>query len=146
MTDKAELEWVGEDAHGALAFILHARTFTGDGSQQGNAPESRQVLLHNAVVAACDAVLALDGFTVRGSEGGHRLRLDEAAERLALERDLVERLQGVRDGRNRVSYRGFPALIDDVDEAARAVADLLDIVEDHARARLPDWAKDSLDS
>lgn len=77
MTD-AELIKIERDPTLADAFLKRARAFLQDGSATGNSPASREVLLHNSAIAACDAVLAISGFEVEGSEHGHPLRLDKA--------------------------------------------------------------------
>jgi hypothetical protein len=98
MTPKAQVEQRGDDPWAALEFLGQARRFLRDGQVDDLSDEGRQVLLHNAAVAACDAILAINGLEVTGSEGGHRLRFEEAHKRLGgghhdlfnLAEDLIE--------------------------------------------------------
>src|SRR4051812_23468074 len=115
---QAKLTRIAPDPTLASAFLDRARSFLDDGSAKDLSQASRQVLLHNAAIAACDAVLAVSGFQVEGSERGHRLRLEKAEELLSGDLvDLFERLESVRMTRADISYRAGFALDPDVDEA-----------------------------
>ena len=92
MTD-ARVEDVAPDPWGAQGFLANARRLLADGSRAENSAEGRQLLLHSAAMAACDALLALEGRQVVGSDRGHQLRLAEAENLLAGEHSaLFERL------------------------------------------------------
>src|SRR3954469_6885902 len=108
---EARLERIVPDPTLSAAFLGRARRFLADGSDKSNARESRQVLLHSATIAATDSILAINGFEVEGSDGGHVLRLEKAEELLDADlADLFEQLDAVRMTRARVSYAaGFAA-------------------------------------
>ena len=143
MSDDARLERIEPDAFAAADLLRRARSFAADGARDENAPETRQVVLHSAVIAACDAVLAVDGYAVVGSTGGHRLRIEEAAMRLGLDTDLAVRIDEVRVSRNSVSYGALRPPADDVDDASATVRELLGAVAAHLEPRLPDWLGDA---
>lgn len=135
---EATVELVEPDPWLASSLLAHARQF--EASSAGLPPESRQVLLHSAVVAACDAVLAIDGRRVKGSDGRHRLRISTAQHLLTGDRDeLFDVLDEAREIRNNVSYAGGMAVPADVAETAAAARKLLTLVEAHVSPRLPEW-------
>lgn len=135
---EATVELVEPDPWLASSFLAHARQF--EASSAGLPSESRQVLLHSAVVAACDAVLAVDGRRAKGSDGGHRLRISTAQHLLAGDHDeLFDVLDEARVIRNDVSYGGAMAVPADVAETADAVRRLLVLVEAHVSPHRPEW-------
>ncbi|HEX8085126.1 MAG TPA: hypothetical protein VF529_12615 [Solirubrobacteraceae bacterium] len=139
MTD-AQLERIEPDPFLANAFLLRARGFADDASLAGLGAEGRQVLLHGATIAPCDAVLAINGFQVVGVEGGHVLRIEQAAAFLpGVDQALVDQLDDTRVSRNQVSYAAGFAEPGDLDAAADAVAALIRHVEDALRPHLPEW-------
>lgn len=77
MTD-ARVDRVEPDVWAARAFLEQAQRLLQDGAEERISPEGRQILLHGAVVAGCDAILAVNGRQIVGSDGGHRLRLATA--------------------------------------------------------------------
>ncbi len=85
MAPRAQVERRGEDPWAALEFLDQARRFLSDGQAEPISPEGRQVLLHNAAVAACDAVLAINGLEVTGSDGAS----EAVRELVALAGDLI---------------------------------------------------------
>lgn len=127
----ARVRRISPDLTLAEGFLKQASGFLADGSTPSVSRESRQVLLHNAAIAACDCVLAAEGFEIEGSEGGHRLRLTKAEELLGgkLE-DLFDRLDSVRMTRADASYRAGLVPEDDVEEAMLAVTELVRHAED----------------
>lgn len=128
---QAHVRKIAKDAALAQSFLEQAQRFLRDGSVTSVTRESRQVLLHNAAIAACDCVLAAEGFEIRGSDGGHRLRLDKAAELLGGDlEDLFDRLDSVRMTRAEASYRAGLVPDDDVEEAVVAVTELVGHAED----------------
>ena len=76
MTD-ARVERIEPDPLLAADFLDQAKSFAADGAPNTLSAASRQVLLHSSVVAACDALLAINGRKIEGSDGSHRLRLTE---------------------------------------------------------------------
>lgn len=77
MTD-ARIEPVHADKIAAREFLDQARDFLNDARLDGLGPPSRIVLLHNATIAACDAILQAVGLRVSldfrgvGSSGSRR--------------------------------------------------------------------------
>jgi hypothetical protein len=132
----ASLRKIARDATLAAAFLAQAHRFLADGANPDNSHASRQVLLHNAVIAACDAVLAIEGYEVEGSEGGHRLRLEQAQRRLGSGLDdLFDQLDVVRLTRASVSCAAGFVPESDVDEAVMAVTQVVRHAEDHVASR-----------
>jgi hypothetical protein len=143
VTPKAQVEQRGDDPWGALEFLAQARRFLRDGRIDDLSDEGRQVLLHNAAVAACDAILAINGLDVTGSEGGHLLRFEEAHKRLGGGHgDLFERLEDGRDRRIQASYRAGSLDGTGVDVGVQAVGELIDLAETLIEPRLPEWGID----
>lgn len=133
---EARLTRIIPDATLARSFLIRAQEFSADGARDRNSHASRQVLLHNAAIAACDAVLAINGFEVEGSEGGHRLRLEKAEQLLGDDhRSLFEELDDARLARGTVSYAAGFALEADVEVALMAVRALVEHVELYIGAR-----------
>lgn len=131
---EAKLSRIVPDPTLAGAFLTRAEEFLADGSSANNTDSSRQVLLHNAAIAACDAVLAIKGFEVEGSERSHVLRLDQAQELLGHDLiDLFERLGSVRLTRADVSYAAGFVGGDEVGEAETAVGELVAHARDFVR-------------
>lgn len=139
---QAELEWRGEDAYAASRFLGQARRFLTDAQRAENATESRAILVHQAALSACDAFLAIEGYAVNGSEGGHRLRLTECRERIPLEAALFERLDDSMQSRHEVSYQAATPPGESLDEALDAARELLALVGPRIEARLPDYFKE----
>jgi len=136
---EARLERIEPDPWLASAFLDRANQFAVDGARTGLAVESRQILLHNAVIAACDSVLAITGHEVVGSDGGHQLRLQKVERILGDHGVLFERLDELRATRNQVSYAAAPVLLPEADEAVAAVAALIGLADERVRPHLPDW-------
>jgi hypothetical protein len=130
---------IGPDPFQARVFYLRAVEFAAGGGHPDLAAAPRQVLLHNAVIAACDAILAVSGRQIEGSDGGHRLRLQETERLLGSGLDdLFERLDDVRATRAEASYRG--ALVPDAEPAAaeQAVLEFLEHARAHIAPHLPE--------
>lgn len=137
---RAEIERGGPDPYAANAFLGRAKQFASDGGTTQLSPEGRQLLLHAAVVAACDALLAIEGRSVVGADGGHQLRLDEAQRLLPGGHvNLFDRLEEARGSRNRASYSAAPVPVPDVIEASAMVGELVVIVNAYVGPRLPEW-------
>lgn len=138
----ARVELVEWDPWLASTFLARARQF--EASSSGLPPESRQVLLHCAVIAACDAVLAINGRQIKGAEGGHRLRIETAHELLPGDHhQLFDALDEARELRNNVSYAAGFAVQADVEDTAAAVHRLVELAEAHVAPHLPDWGAGS---
>ena len=144
MTDMARVTLIEPDPFLAESRLQQARPFVDDGRREENSEASRLVLLHSAVIAICDAALAMAGKRVEGSVGGHQLRLAEAEAVLdELPSQLFERLDEARATRNEVSYRALasPAprsaaeIVGDVDRLLKAVAR-------RVTSQLPPWSQE----
>lgn len=137
---EASIERIEPDPWLARAFLERSRTFLADGSVDTLAAESSQVLLHGAAVAACDAVLAVNGRRVIGADGGHRLRLTTAERFLPdAPADLFVRLDDVRVTRNEASYAAELVPLPAIDEAVAAVAELVALADAHVAPHLPPY-------
>jgi hypothetical protein len=130
----ARLEEVYADGVTAREYFDQAEVFLRDADAPELASESRAVLLHNAAICACDAILQARGFRVSAGDGAHALRLESALAQVEEEtEELLERLDASRARRNEASYRaGFVAKAS-VDDAREATAELLEL----ARGFLP---------
>jgi hypothetical protein len=100
MTD-ARVEKVYADRVRAREFLEQALQFQADAGAEGLSPESQSVLLHNAVVCACDAILQAEGLRVTPGDRSHVLRLETALEQIDGDTmDLLESLDASRERRN----------------------------------------------
>jgi len=141
---EARLESIEPDPWLANSFLNRAKQFAADGNREALASESRQVLLHNAAIAACDAILAIEGQRVVGADGGHLLRLDAAHRILPGDHaDLFERLDESRASRNQASYAADLVPLADAEETAVAVSQLIELADERVRPNLPDWPTDT---
>jgi hypothetical protein len=137
---EATTERIEPDPLLAGDFLRGARRAASDSAKPGLHAESRQLLLHEAAKAACDAVLAVNGWQVVGSDGGHRLRLKQARDLLGgFDEELFERLDDLRQSRNQVSYSALSAKHSEVDAASAAVSALVDLAAAAVEPHLPDW-------
>jgi hypothetical protein len=101
----ARVEPVEIDVWGARAFMERSRELLADGARSENTPASRMILLHSAAMAACDAILSINGKRIVGSDGSHRLRLKQAETLLRGDnRRLFATLEDSRASRNLASY------------------------------------------
>jgi hypothetical protein len=127
MTD-ARLETVYEDRLGAAQFLKQAEMFLADAKAASLSAPSRAVLLHNATVCACDAILQAVGLRVTPGDRSHILRLEKALEQVDGDsEELIERLDASRERRNEASYAaGFVAQAS-VDDAREATAELVEL-------------------
>jgi hypothetical protein len=125
---EARVEKVHADRLGARTFLSQAEKFQRDADAQGLSSESRSVLLHNAVICGCDAILQASGLRVTSGEGSHVLRLEGALAEIDQDTDdLLERLDASRSRRSEASYAaGFVAQAS-VDEAREATAELIEL-------------------
>ena len=120
MTD-ARVEKVHADRVSSREHVEQATLFLEDAGMAGLSAPSRAVLLHNAAIAACDAILQAVGLRVTPGDRSHVLRLETALTELPVDtEDLFERLDASRERRNEASYAaGFisQASIVDAEEA-----------------------------
>ena len=125
---EARVEKVHADRLGARTFLSQAEKFQRDADARGLSSESRSVLLHNAVICGCDAILQAAGLRVTTGEGSHVLRLEAALAEIDQDTDdLLERLDASRSRRSEASYAaGFVAQAS-VDEAREATAELIEL-------------------
>lgn len=104
MTD-ARVEQVPTDRLRARQFFDQAERFANDADSGDLSAESRIVLLHNAVVSACDAILLSVGRRVTSGDGAHILRIETALDQLDVDtEELLESLDASRERRNEASY------------------------------------------
>lgn len=103
MTD-ARVDSVYADRVRAREFLDQAERFWIDSNNRDLNDESQAVLLHNATVCACDAVLQAVGLRVTVGDNAHALRLETTMEQLGgATEDLHEGLDASRQRRNEVS-------------------------------------------
>src|SRR5215210_5992132 len=122
---EASVELIPPDPWLAHSHFHRALEFIGDGEQTSLSAAGRLVLLHDAALSLCDAVLAINGREVRGSDGGHVLRLQQAQKLLGDGlRDLFERLDDGRLARGDASYRAAPIPEAGPEAALQAVVEL----------------------
>lgn len=133
----AYIEHDAPDPWGAVQFLATARKLSGDAANEDTSPEGRQILVHTAVMTATDALLAIYGQKVVGSEGGHRLRLDTAASMLPGHDELFDQLDEVRVRRHQASYAAAFVELADLKEALSAAADFIALVDDEVQPQLP---------
>jgi hypothetical protein len=127
MTD-ARVEKVYEDRHGARQFLTQADTFLGDAARSELSAESRSVLLHNAAISACDAILQARGRRVTPGDSAHVLRLETALEYVDGDtEELLERLDASRARRNEASYAAAFVAEASVEDAHEATAELVEL-------------------
>lgn len=79
---ESRVEQVHADRIGARVFLAQSEAFSEDANLSGLGSESRSVLLHNAAVAACDAILQAAGQRVTPGDRSHILRLEVALSHL----------------------------------------------------------------
>ena len=112
----------------ARVFLARARQFQSDADVEAVSDTGRELLLHQASVAACDAVLAVAGVRVVGDEGGHALRLSETVSRLGLDEDVADALTTTRRLRNASAYGAGIVIGHQVEESGEAVDHLIEAV------------------
>jgi hypothetical protein len=121
---EARVEEVPADRVSARVFLEQGRVFLHDASKPLS-NESRQVLLHQAAICACDAILLARGLRVSVGERGHLVRLERALDELPGSTDeLLEALDAARSQRVEASYRATPVAGASVDDAAEATSEL----------------------
>jgi hypothetical protein len=125
MTD-ARVEKVHADRVRAREFFDQAQKFAKDADSSGLSNESRVVLLHNAVVSACDAILQSVGLRVTSGDGAHILRIETALDQLEEDTaELFEHLDASRERRNEASYAALFVAQASAADAREATAELI---------------------
>ncbi len=125
---ESRLEQVHADRIGARVFLAQSEAFFEDANLSGLGSESRSVLLHNAAVAACDAILQAAGQRVTPGDRSHILRLEVALSHLDGDNEeLLERLDASRERRNEASYAAGFVPQASIDDAREAVAELIQL-------------------
>jgi hypothetical protein len=112
----------------AREFLAQAQQFASDADSRGLSTESRVVLLHNATVAACDAILQSVGLRVTSGDGAHVLRIETALDQLDQNtEELLESLDASRERRNEASYLALFVAEASAAEAREATAELIEL-------------------
>ncbi|HEX8645462.1 MAG TPA: hypothetical protein VF715_01085 [Thermoleophilaceae bacterium] len=108
---EARVQRIYEDRVTAREFLEQAEVFMRDARKAGLDAISQAVLLHNATVCACDAILQAAGLRVTAGDRSHTLRIETALDQVDDDTDdLLDRLDASRELRNEASYRaGFVA-------------------------------------
>jgi hypothetical protein len=123
---EARVEQVHADRIGARVFLAQSETFFEDANLSRLRSESRSVLLHNATIAACDAILQAAGQRVTPGDRSHILRLETALGHIDGDtEELLERLDASRERRNEASYAAGFVPQASIDDAHEAVAELI---------------------
>ena len=123
---EARVQKVYEDQVSARELIEQAETFMRDARKDGLDETSQAVLLHNAAIRACDAILQAAGLRVTPGDRSHILRIETALDQVDADtEDLLDRLDASRELRNEASYRaGFVARAS-VSDAREATSELI---------------------
>ena len=128
---EARVQKVHADRLGARTHLDQAEKFQGD-ADADLSTESRSVLLHNAALSACNAILQAAGLRVTSGDRSHLLRLETALEQFDDDtEDLLERLDASRSRRNEASYASMLIAQASVDEAREATAELIEFARDY---------------
>ncbi len=97
MTD-ARIERVYVDKVRAREFLGQAEHFLKDANTAGLSSESQAILLHNAAVSACDAILQAAGLRVTSGDRAHIIRFEAARAQLPGDtEELFESLDASRE-------------------------------------------------
>lgn len=89
---------------------------------------SQAVLLHNATVCACDAILQAAGLRVTPGDRSHVLRLETALDQIDADTDeLLERLDASRERRNEASYAAGFVADASLSDAREATVELMEL-------------------
>lgn len=126
---EARVEEVYADQVRAREFLAQADRFFQDADRTELNVESRSVLLHNATICACDAILQSVGLRVTAGDRSHVLRLETAIDRLEGDtEELLESLDASRERRNEASYAAEFVSAASIADAREATAELLERV------------------
>lgn len=126
---EARVERVHADRVTARDFLAQAKEFFADARRPDLHAASCAVLLHNATVAACDAIPQAAGLRVTPGDRSHVLRLETALEQLDGDtEELLERLDASRERRNEASYAAAFVSQASIADAREATEELLALV------------------
>ena len=129
----ARIEEVPADRVTAREFLAQGRVFLDD-ALTDLSNESRQILLHQAAICACDAILLAKGLRVSAGDGSHILRFERAVgEPPGATSELLEALDAARAIRVNASYQATPVAGASVDDAAEATRELYALTEELLR-------------
>lgn len=124
----ARVEKVYADRVGAGEFLAQAELLLADANTATLSAASKTILMHNATVCACDAILQAVGLRVTPGDRSHILRLETALDQADHDtEELLERLDASRERRNEASYAaGFvaEASVTDAREATAEITEL----------------------
>ncbi len=127
MTD-ARTERVHADRVRAREFLDQADRFRSDADSTGLSAESQSVLLHNATICACDAILQTAGLRITSGDRAHALRLQTALDQLDEDtEELLESLDASRERRNEASYAASFVPQASLADAREATTELLEL-------------------
>ena len=122
------MEKVFEDRVTAREFLIQAEAFFADAESGSLSAPSRAVLLHQATVSACDAILQAAGLRVTPGDRSHVLRIEAALEQIdGHTEELLERLDATRARRNEASYDAGLVAEASVADALEATAELMEL-------------------
>lgn len=125
---EARVEKVYADRVRALEFLAQAERFSTDADVAGLSAESRVVLLHNATISACDAILQAVGLRVTWGDGAHVLRIETALAQITGDtEELLESLDASRERRNEASYAALFVAQASASDAREATTELLEL-------------------
>jgi hypothetical protein len=128
MTD-ARVEKVYADRMRAREFLQQADRFRGDADTPDLSAESQSVLLHNATICACDAILQATGLRVTSGDNAHALRFETALDHIEGDtEELLESLDASRERRNEASYAAAFVPETSLADAREATTELLELV------------------
>lgn len=125
---EARVEKVYADRVGAREFLAQADMFLADADTADLSAPAQAVLLHNATVCACDAILQVAGMRVTPGDRSHVLRLETALEEIHGDtEELLERLDASRERRNEASYAARFVAQASVADAREATVELVEL-------------------
>ncbi len=126
MTD-ARVEKIYADRVRAHEFFDQADRFRSDADTADLGAESQSVLLHNATICACDAILQAVGLRITSGDRAHALRLERALDQLDGDtEELLESLDASRERRNEASYAASFVPETSLADAREATTELLE--------------------
>ncbi len=128
MTD-ARVEKVYADRVRAREFLQQADRFRADADTPELSAESQSVLLHNATICACDAILQATGLRITSGDNAHALRLETALDHIEGDtEELLESLDASRERRNEASYAAAFVPETSLADAREATTELHELV------------------
>jgi hypothetical protein len=130
----ARVEKVYEDRVNAREFLAQADLFLADADTATLSAPSQAILLHNATVCACDAILQAAGLRVTTGDRSHALRLETALDQFDSDiEELLESLDASRERRNEASYAAAFVPEASVADAREATAEIIELARAFVR-------------